>query len=235
MINNAEDQRVQTVIRQITSAILLAATIYLSIQDKTASASILGALFIVTHLFANVDKLKSFTAFGVSAELREVIQKAEITIEQARELALTMARQTYYQYAVQGRMLGADWAGKNDLIRALNINLEKLDVPPEQVREARLGIFEFAQYDMIDSLHASINSKLLEKSVSRSELPTMTSYAGENIEAFSNVSDIIKNSPVLTSDDKTYLLAETQRFKKALLESIKEGYFTDDALRILRE
>jgi hypothetical protein len=109
-------------------------------------------------LFANLQKLESFKAFGVEAKLRETIAEAQASLEQLKQLTLASARQTYYQLASVGRWTDGNIQMKDDLAQELGTLLVKFSVDEQEIRRARSPYVEMIRIDLMNTYRGVVTS-----------------------------------------------------------------------------
>ena len=73
-----------------TFALIL--TVYQAAHGKITSSAALGAAFVVCGLFVFIPQLKAFKVWGVEAELKETIDRAEEILGKLRQLSLIHLR-----------------------------------------------------------------------------------------------------------------------------------------------
>lgn len=79
-------------------------TVYQAAHGKLTSSAALGAAFVVCGLFVFIPQLKAFKVWGVEAELKETIDRAEEILGKLRRLSLISAKASYMSSAWSSRM-----------------------------------------------------------------------------------------------------------------------------------
>ena len=74
-------------------------TVYQAAHGKLTSSAALGAAFVVCGLFVFIPQLKAFKVWGVEAELKETIDRAEEILGKLRRLSLISAKASYMSSA----------------------------------------------------------------------------------------------------------------------------------------
>ena len=77
---------------------------FLFVQKGVGKATLAGTLFIATALIGNPERFQSFkfSLGGIETRARDVIQQAQVTIEQLRNLSATLSESSLDQLAFSG-------------------------------------------------------------------------------------------------------------------------------------
>ncbi|MDD5141722.1 MAG: hypothetical protein PHY43_15845 [Verrucomicrobiales bacterium] len=109
--------------------------------------------------FANLDKLKSFKAAGVEAELRTAVDKAYAAIEQLKDLGLSLSAPTVDELAVSGRMLQyLPLKHKLERVEKIAETLKNLGASPKEIEEACSTIYQRVTDDHMRRVLYSLRS-----------------------------------------------------------------------------
>ncbi len=214
----------------LSLTVLFISSVYLALNEKVGAATLMTTFFVALYLLTNLERLKKLSVLGLNAELRDTIKEVEATIDQVRDLALVSAKQTFFQYALQGRF-SAKWTAKNNAIKEINKNLSDLGVTKTRSRSIRKPIFEYALIDFIYKFCWLVNLTLSLKGVDPSKL-----YSASNFDEMKTMSDIVRDVRAddrLSSEEKSNLIAVSKRFAVYVKEGEAAGYLSDEAISVL--
>ncbi len=115
---------------------VLAPTIAVICGNNTG-ATILGAVGAATLLLTRLSDIQKFALFGLKAELRDAVREANATIDQLRDLALSLAEPNLNYMAMHNVMLmrltsRTQYENKEKIVTALR----KLKIPESKIQEA---------------------------------------------------------------------------------------------------
>ena len=132
----------------VASIVPFGAAIYLAIIDRTASATLMAGLFVVSVVLHYFPELEVLKAFSIEAHLKKRINEAEQLLEQIQNSALVSAQNTYL-YLSWGQRLGSpSFKMKGDLIAETSKLLRSLHIPEEQVTSLERPFFQFMAFDL---------------------------------------------------------------------------------------
>ena len=132
----------------VASIVPFGAAIYLAIIDRTASATLIAGLFVVSVVLHYFPELEVLKAFSIEAHLKKRINEAEQLLEQIQNSALVSAQNTYL-YLSWGQRLGSpSFKMKGDLIAETSKLLRSLHIPEEQVTSLERPFFQFMAFDL---------------------------------------------------------------------------------------
>ena len=210
--------------------VLFISSVYLAWNEKIASSSLMATFFVAIYLLTNLERLKKFSVFGLNAELRDTIKEVEATLDQLRDLALVSAKQTFFQYAMQGRLITA-WKPKNDAVKEINKNLQDLGISQTRSRTIRRPIFEFASVDFTYKYAFLINYTLAMKEIDPSKF-----YSAIYRDDARSIADILKEvrrDDRFDIDEKANFTLISKRFSHLIRESEATGHLSDEAIEVL--
>lgn len=159
---------------------------------KVASASALGAAFVICGVFLFLSQIKTFKVWDVQVELRETLDRAEEIIGRVRKLAAISARASYLTIAWGNRMGTPPAREKQAVLDEIDSQLGELKVSPSEladiqrpfVKMVRLDFFFLFQgvlhqyativnTELVDAVHAAKDPSVASAAVMRhSELIT---------------------------------------------------------------
>ena len=78
--------------------------VFFLVHNEYQKATLWCLFSIILLLILNVDRIEAFKLWGLETKLRLTINEAHATIDQLREVALTISRQTYNDIAFSGQI-----------------------------------------------------------------------------------------------------------------------------------
>ncbi len=104
----------------------LLCAVYEAMNQRVASAGVLGTLFLVTALLFYLPQLEVIKAFGVEAKMRETLTEAQEIIARMKNLAEVNAEAAYELIAWGNRFGGMPFEEKQKLIDNIDLQLKSL-------------------------------------------------------------------------------------------------------------
>jgi hypothetical protein len=127
------------------SAIILA--VFQAWNGKIASASALGAAFVICGVFLFLSQIRTFKVWEVQVELRETLDRAEEVISRLRQLAAISAKATYMQMAWGNRMGVPSAKDKQAVLDEIDAQLAVLKVNPEDIAAIKRPFVQMIELD----------------------------------------------------------------------------------------
>ena len=145
-------------------------TVYQAAHGKLTSSAALGAAFVVCGLFVFIPQLKAFKVWGVEAELKETIDRAEEILGKLRRLSLISAKASYMSSAWSSRMSSPSAKDTQTILDEVDQQLADLKVSKaerEAITEPFVQITGFDLYQIfakvIQGYAAPKNSALVAR------------------------------------------------------------------------
>ncbi|TXN27394.1 hypothetical protein [Methylobacterium sp. WL19] len=164
----------------IASSIAFFAAIGLAIADKTSSASLCAAVFIVATLLHYFPQLESFKAIGVEAKLRLRLAEADEIMEKIKKLALVSGTQMYTELAYTGRLVDQRFSEAKTIADEMGEVLEELGFSSEVLRSAKKPYVDMIGVDLFalvsDVMQELVALKRASYILEVSKLDELTAY-----------------------------------------------------------
>ena len=112
----------------------IACAVYEAVNQRLASAAMLGGLFIACTFIVFLPKLDVLEAFGVKAQLSKTLDRAEEIIGKMKRLSEINARASYMTMAWSNRMGTPSAKEKQAILDEVDAQLTDLNVTAEQRR-----------------------------------------------------------------------------------------------------
>jgi hypothetical protein len=106
----------------------LLCAVYQGMNDRNWSAGTLAGIFLVATLMFYIPRVVSISAWGVSAQLQNTLDRAEEIIERLKKLAEANARATYMSLAWGNRMGTPSAIEKQKVLDDIDAQLSALNV-----------------------------------------------------------------------------------------------------------
>ena len=132
-----------------TFALIL--TVYQAAHGKITSSAALGAAFVVCGLFVFIPQLKAFKVWGVEAELKETIDRAEEILGKLRQLSLISAKASYMSSAWSNRIGSPSAKDTQTILDEVDQQLADLNVwkaEREAITEPFVQVIRFDLYQI---------------------------------------------------------------------------------------
>jgi hypothetical protein len=149
---------------------LFAMGAYLSLQDKTASASVTYTAGVLCLIFAYLEEFKRFKGFGFEAELLErKIEEAEDILKRLRTTSVPIAEMLFTLTARMGRLGSAlPRRTRYKWMKEIERELRSIGVRDEQLDEAKrdwhlYNIFDLSR-PIFNFFRQTLQEKIEEKS-----------------------------------------------------------------------
>lgn len=127
-------------------ALILA--VYQGWQEKVASATMLGMIFVVCGVFLFLSQIKTFKVWEVQVELRETVDRAEELIKRLRTISANSARSAYMQMAWGNRMASPSAKEKKAFLDEIDQQLVDLKLTPEERIEISRPVVRIIGFDL---------------------------------------------------------------------------------------
>ncbi|RVO95006.1 hypothetical protein [Sinorhizobium meliloti] len=145
------------------AVICFGATFGLAVADRSASATVTGAMTAALLLFYFLPSFESVEAFGLKAQLRARIGEVDELLEQLRASALVSSRINYAHIGWSTRMDGPSWRIRKGWFDELSQNLEDLGLLPEAVHKAKQPFLDFVTLDLFLPFEQMVQERLNEQ------------------------------------------------------------------------
>lgn len=130
---------------------------YLIWEGRSIDAGVMAGLFIVLLVTFNFPEIDTFKAFSIEFKrIQETIQEAQATLEQLKQLALSSARNQFYQLSTAGRVGVGDLEPKDRLARDLNKYLIGMKIDTDAIDKAREPYIDMLRTDFFNVMRELI-------------------------------------------------------------------------------
>ena len=179
----------------------------------TTEMGIAVAASCVFLAFANLDKFTKFKGAGFEDELRDVVNEANATINEIKELAKPLIRTNFEILAQANRMQGSNFDKTHDLFDQLQLLQNKFQLDDSQIEKSKRSYIVIHAWDMVYEIIDDVRS--LESKENYEHL--RTSVGQINFETPPNIDSFIAKIGNLK-------LSEKDKFKLEKLREFKLKY-----------
>jgi hypothetical protein len=144
----------------LAAAACLCLAIWFSWQDKLKAAALLSGLFLLCVVLAYFPQLDSIKAFSIDVKLRNSLDRADEILAKIRKVSIGSAKSTYMNTAWSGRFGGMSERDKQDLLDAVNEELQSVGITDEERKEIVRPYIEFIGYDLYIIFYESVRGVL---------------------------------------------------------------------------
>lgn len=198
----------------IVGCIFMLVSVFLfGLKGMTTEMGIAVAASCVFLAFANLDKFTKFKGAGFEAELRDVVNEANATINEIKELAKPLIRTNFEILAQANRMQGSNFDKTHDLFDQLQLLQNKFQLDDSQIEKSKRSYIVIHAWDMVYEIIDDVRS--LESKENYEHL--RTSVGQINFETPPNIDSFIAKIGNLK-------LSEKDKFKLEKLREFKLKY-----------
>lgn len=197
----------------ITLALILGPPMTFGFLGKPKEMGISVLAGAVAAAFLNIDKFKRFKGAGFEAEMKEVVDKADATVNSLRELVKPLILATIDILTSAGRWGGMETPQKHKLMADLEKTAHSISLKDRELEDARDKFFQFHTWDHFDyfirkasaakNIDNEIKKKLFEKvKYHSSDFPTK----GEILAILGSCANILPEDATEALSDYLYYI-----------------------------
>ncbi|MDP5136515.1 hypothetical protein ORJ04_11210 [Rheinheimera baltica] len=141
----------------IAGFLLLIASIFIfGLQGMAAEMGIAVAASGIFLAFANLEKFSEFKGAGFEAKLREVVNEANATIENLKDVAKPLIETNLFALAKAGRFSGGAFGKDHELYDQLVELQAKIGLDGEDLEKSKSTYLNIHAWDMVSELSGNI-------------------------------------------------------------------------------
>lgn len=202
----------------IAAIVAFAVALVLLWKDKTASASVSGALAMLAMLFIHFPEIDKVEALSVGFTLDHKVQEAKNVLGKLETLTAASARSAYVLAAWQGRLGGMPPKQKQAFLDDIQKQMDIVEVPEIEQNEIMRPYLNLIGFDFY---HFFISTLLTELDYK----PSNAAASSATSEARTKIIELTNNFKI--SDNE---IISPESLKRDMQAAISENAFTTDEI-----
>lgn len=191
-------------ILNVIGLLLLATSIFLfglrEMISEMGIAVVASAIFLA---FANLDKFSEFKGAGFEAKMRHVVDEANATIDNLKEVAKPLIKTNLISLAKAGRFSSGAFNKNHELYDQLIELQQKLDLTGSDIEESKSKYLNIHAWDMISELSDKIG-KSGESNFYKTYIDTIGTHNFEKAPDLSSFNQLIEKIQLNDECKKNY-------------------------------
>ncbi len=148
---------IMNIFLNIVGFIVLIVSVFLfGLKGMAAEMGIAVAASGVFLAFANLDKFSEFKGAGFEAKLREVVDEANATIENLKEVAKPLIKTNLFALAKAGRFSDGAFNKSHDVYDQLAELQSKIGLDGQDLEKSKASYLNIHAWDMVSELSGNI-------------------------------------------------------------------------------
>jgi len=148
----------------ICASIILVPAIGFGIANMPKVMGLAIGAGVAASIFVNVDKIATFSGFGVKAEMRQAIKEAYATTEALKRLAEPLMLAAIDTLTYGSRFSGVPWSQKHEVLRSLDEVAGELSLQGNaEISAARSNFFRLHTWDHYNRFESSLRELNLDR------------------------------------------------------------------------
>lgn len=225
------------ILLEIVTVLAFLLTMWLLINDRTASAGVSVALSFGAFILRLLPDLESFEILGLKAKLREKLLEADAILLKLKRVASTTAKATVINTTYSNRVGGADFKLQSELLDEQIRELEALEVGIETIKDVKRPALTMVSCDLARSFIVPLQEVLRVYDNAYGRLRGEKSSTSDNPETIISHAEARQKQYSLSSlnDWSALVRANPEKLGAILTEAISRFRFSQDDLGKLEE
>ena len=225
------------ILLEIVTVLAFLLTMWLLINDRTASAGVSVALSFGAFILRLLPDLESFEILGLKAKLREKLLEADAILLKLKRVASTTAKATVINTTYSNRVGGADFKLQSELLDEQIRELEALEVGIETIKDVKRPALTMVSCDLARSFIVPLQEVLRVYDNAYGRLRGEKSSTSDNPETIISHAEARQKQYSLSSlnDWSALVRANPEKLGAILTEAISRFRFSQDDLGNLEE
>jgi hypothetical protein len=126
----------------------LLCAVYEAMNQRLASAGVLGGIFLAAAFLIYLPQLETFRAFGVEARMQKNLDRAQEILDKVRQVSIASAKSAYLSFAWSGRLGGMPERDKQKVLDSVHDQLRDIGVSNDDLRAIEAPHIQLIGYDL---------------------------------------------------------------------------------------